>query len=880
MASLSLLTITSHHYLHRSHNTLTLHQSTVVSRLTPAPSYQYLSHQSHGTRVTVADLFGNMPVRVKHHALAAERLGEVSREWDTLVASVVSLILSWGSEVGVVARELEQKKKIVFRRSQRLVSNVNRTVPREPSMSVIALTHSLLTQASYIPKNSRDSWLAVSISNSFLSINGAISTTPAPTRQIQFMSLGIRPLIAEKRNNELFDEVNRLFAASTFGTVADGDDVIDHHYDRPLEDKSFGRIARSGKQRKFRKGIDRWPMYFLRITFTRNDTGHNFSNDGSIINSNQLESILELLRALVIEFLKNHGLIRQGQQFQREVRVGPEEQSRITQHALPATSQRIQPGLSQLSNNMQRNFTSSDSLHPARQTHDSRPKPCKRLRFHVDEFGSGVKLPTFGIRPTADLSNPASSWSRIKNGKPHNCGAFAKAMSLEAGARGRAFNDNYNIRLAELRALPKSGPMHNGLENKVLEGANPFLQSTKFEKPLRSLSETSGLGFSGAIADMAVSQPPVDEEISWIHPVSHCPFRFNARTGFVSPTILESSGPFSSSTLTSSSLGSRCTNTSWQVASSMSENPSQPKQRSGEWHKNFLKHWDNPIFSPTEAGIAQLDTMPQANFEVQPAWPSSRHHSSRSSSNKSFKHYMPGLVGKLSKTALTQCKVIAQVDRKFILAKLPVSQDRLRSEEDKSQNEVLVIIDQHAADERWRLENLLVELCTLSSGEASIMRSSLGHASSISTTLLDDPLRFQVSEREKTLYQAHAAYFARWGILYDLSTRNSSLGESATMDDIVVKTVPPVIVERCRLEPALLIQLLRRAIWDQEERQIPSVPKETTLGERHRWTREITDCPQGMLDMLNSRACRSELLEHMELRIFEADTCCRRGHVQ
>src|SRR4051812_41415319 len=87
--SLSLVTVTSHHRQYNSHNTLSIHQSKVVARLTPAPAYQYLSFREHGTRVLVKDLFGNMPVRVKQRALGTESSSDTLRDWEELKKSVI-----------------------------------------------------------------------------------------------------------------------------------------------------------------------------------------------------------------------------------------------------------------------------------------------------------------------------------------------------------------------------------------------------------------------------------------------------------------------------------------------------------------------------------------------------------------------------------------------------------------------------------------------------------------------------------------------------------------------------------------------------------------------------------------------------------------------
>ena len=78
-----------------------MHGSEVLTRQTPAPVRYHLPYFNHGTRVTVQDLFGSMPVRVKQRAIVAEKHRGWSREWEELKRDAVMLILSWPSCVAV-----------------------------------------------------------------------------------------------------------------------------------------------------------------------------------------------------------------------------------------------------------------------------------------------------------------------------------------------------------------------------------------------------------------------------------------------------------------------------------------------------------------------------------------------------------------------------------------------------------------------------------------------------------------------------------------------------------------------------------------------------------------------------------------------------------
>ncbi|KAA8571437.1 hypothetical protein EYC84_001438 [Monilinia fructicola] len=92
---------------------------------------------------------------------------------------------------------------------------------------------------------------------------------------------------------------------------------------------------------------------------------------------------------------------------------------------------------------------------------------------------------------------------------------------------------------------------------------------------------------------------------------------------------------------------------------------------------------------------------------------------------KAFKETSSGLHGRISKDALRDAVVISQVDKKFILANL-----QTRSAFGKEPSVILVVIDQHAADERIRIETLLSDFLT------PPIISTTRASTSVSTSLL------------------------------------------------------------------------------------------------------------------------------------------------
>ncbi|RMZ80419.1 hypothetical protein DV737_g3040, partial [Chaetothyriales sp. CBS 132003] len=119
---------------------------------------------------------------------------------------------------------------------------------------------------------------------------------------------------------------------------------------------------------------------------------------------------------------------------------------------------------------------------------------------------------------------------------------------------------------------------------------------------------------------------------------------------------------------------------------------------------------------------------------------------------------------------LANATVLGQIDAKFILA--VVRQD--------DGAPALLMIDQHAADERIKVEQLFLHLCTPEAVELVV------------------PLTFEVTAEEHNRLLELQDYFASWAIGYDIDR---------SKETISVTRLPAMVAERCRLEPRLLIEL-------------------------------------------------------------------------
>jgi DNA mismatch repair protein MLH3 len=220
---------------------------------------------------------------------------------------------------------------------------------------------------------------------------------------------------------------------------------------------------------------------------------------------------------------------------------------------------------------------------------------------------------------------------------------------------------------------------------------------------------------------------------------------------------------------------------------------------------------------------------------------------------------------KLTKNLLRRSRVISQVDRQFILLSIP------RDEE----SQVLVAVDQHAADERCRVERLFQQLC-IPPDPNDGFRSNLGVRSSVRCLNLIKPLRFRLPLVEVRHFGQQATAFGEWGILYDLSSLDES--QNSKTGELVIKTLPHVIAERSQSNPELLISTLREELWKKVESRTSghsasaattNDASATTVTDSKQWLRKIGRCPKRLLDMLNSRACRSAIMFNDQLSIEE-----------
>ncbi|KAL2013916.1 hypothetical protein VTN00DRAFT_1441 [Thermoascus crustaceus] len=820
LAALSLMTITSRHILHGTTSTVIFHHSRPVARLIPAPPQQTLEFSSHGTRVTVNDLFGNMPVRVKSRALALQRPDEMGREWDDLKRVLTAVLLANARPVKMVVSDADKSRKLTIQdRSSPLSSS-------DPAATTVNLTRigSILAQAGFMTLQGLVSWTTVSARTPEISIHSAISLAPSPTKQVQFISMGIEPVFPHNNANVLYNEVNRIFASSNFGTV-EPTHSIDH---RKSMSPSKGQTSTSIKGAS--KAVNRWPMFYIRIS-----TGHPrrlADEDGAPESEKSIQRILDVLGAMIYQFLEQHGFRPRAGRRKRKATEMPPEPDRTTRQA----SRKVED-IPRRSSPSARQYKTHSSVASTEETLDGR-----------------IQIPRFQNRSLTRSIQDFGNWSRVKSGKESTLDAICAGLprgksdsSRETSLPCRSLQGLYQETAAENEST-------KGLESKSTSPVYP--EPPQGPENPEAPADVTKVPQSGIHA--------TDDVISWTDPFTKAAVLINARTGQVVPPDRSTSDPTGRLHSISRPCSAGCLETVRNAQSVKRPRSALPRMQ-GFWLDSIMKKWDNPTFGRVEKPIASID--PGASREVaEDKFTFGKHCCSPSLSGLDTVHFTK-FSGKLSKRGLEQADVIAQVDHKFVLVRMAA--DTIDSDGNPDSGSILTIVDQHAADERCRVEQLFADMFRCSDGSSASVE--------IQTTRLSPESVFDVAAHEIRLFRQYSDFFTSWGCQYEVAQK-----PGAASGTVLVDALPTVIAERCRTEPSLVIDLLRAEIWKREENGRGSHPKklrqentqpqplgQSKEGTRPAWVDRIGDCPQGIIDLLNSRACRSAIMFNDVLTVDE-----------
>ncbi|EKM59744.1 uncharacterized protein PHACADRAFT_205965 [Phanerochaete carnosa HHB-10118-sp] len=235
-------------------------------------------------------------------------------------------------------------------------------------------------------------------------------------------------------------------------------------------------------------------------------------------------------------------------------------------------------------------------------------------------------------------------------------------------------------------------------------------------------------------------------------------------------------------------------------------------------------------------------------------------------------------LARFSRNDLSRTCILGQVDRKFVACVIPsntVAEHEARDSSLKTEDEgLLVLLDQHAADERIRVERFMRELCKGFSAD--------GQASTLSPDVrkLDPPARIVLTRREADILASTnvQAAFRLWGVGFGPAPEVQQEEECISRFFSTAKAVGPVehsgyvqvdvltvpeVVARKLLADDHLRDLVKSYLADLDGSGLatsllsfrPVSADPSTV-----WQRAMQWCPQELQELVNSKACRGAIM--------------------
>jgi len=305
----------------------------------------------------------------------------------------------------------------------------------------------------------------------------------------------------------------------------------------------------------------------------------------------------------------------------------------------------------------------------------------------------------------------------------------------------------------------------------------------------------------------------------------------------------------------------------------------------------------NETYPLTESKIPTLSLSSTFTNEMQEAGSSGHdYHACHSQNESTSRYFQIGHTNAESKPPsrrfrkddLSKAQVISQVDRKFIACLIQDDPGTavFGDDDEVTHSRALVLIDQHAADERVRVERFLKELCL----------GFLHHGDTINgvkTKTLSPPVPVLLT-RHEALRLADSDVFQRafeyWGVLFhDLSLLGSHTLDGGLDNNggegyvqVFVRSVPVVVCEKLLIGDELreLIKgFLAKLQEDGSTFSTASVQKtmrKEANDEPFFWLKALRWCPRELLDLVNSKACRGAIMFNDSLTIEQCQRLVRK----
>lgn len=231
------------------------------------------------------------------------------------------------------------------------------------------------------------------------------------------------------------------------------------------------------------------------------------------------------------------------------------------------------------------------------------------------------------------------------------------------------------------------------------------------------------------------------------------------------------------------------------------------------WLTEILRDWKNPVFPTAERTIKTYEEGLKSRLD----------NYEQIREDHESKQYT------ITKGDLDQLQFIAQVDTKFLLFK---------AQQESSTS--LILVDQHAADERIRVEAFL----------SSYWQEV--RCNQVCQTILPEVKTLLFSAREADTLGNAATLIKQWGFDIQVPVKEENgFSVDHVWRQVSVSAVPQLLADRLIADDRLL-QLVLLSFLELE--------RVNAKAESAGWTTILRNCPDAILDLINSRACRGQSL--------------------
>ncbi|QLQ81422.1 hypothetical protein HG537_0F01830 [Torulaspora globosa] len=191
----------------------------------------------------------------------------------------------------------------------------------------------------------------------------------------------------------------------------------------------------------------------------------------------------------------------------------------------------------------------------------------------------------------------------------------------------------------------------------------------------------------------------------------------------------------------------------------------------------------------------------------------------------------------ISRSSLVNAEVINQIGKKFILLKMWPEKDNCKPN--------IVVADQHASDERIKLETYLKDFIN------EVLTGTI-------QTQSINGCAIEVSHTELELFRYFKEEFFSWGISYHFN--HSS--ESASL---LITSLPHILNQKFDGDKSYLKGVLQQMVQDMKSlKRLPisnrKIHDNANGNNHHEWTKYYSCIPDVFREILKSKACRSAIM--------------------